>query len=74
MEEDTLAIVLSKCVDALKAGNSLERVLERYPALSDELRPLLATAARLYATRGEAYVPPFPDARLRQRFREADVL
>lgn len=74
MEEDTLAIVLSKCVEALEAGDDLEQVLERYPALDGELRSLLATAAQLYAARNEALVPPFPDARLRQRFRQAGVM
>jgi hypothetical protein len=74
MEEDTLAIVLSKCVEALEAGDDLEPVLQRYPALSDELRPLLATAVRLYAARDAAYVPPFPDVSLRRRFREAGAM
>lgn len=74
MDEAALSLVLCKCVEALEAGDGLEEVLQRYPALSAELRPLLATASRLYAARNDAYVPPFPDASLRRRFRAAGVL
>lgn len=74
MDEAAISLVLCNCVEALEAGDSLEDVLQRYSAPSGELRPLLATAARLYATRGEAYVPPFPDASLRRRFRAAGVM
>jgi hypothetical protein len=74
MDESALSLVLCKCVEAIEAGDGLEEVLQRYPALSGELRPLLVTAARLYATRDEAYVPPFPDASLRLLFRAAGVM
>lgn len=74
MDEAALSLVLCKCVEAIEAGDGLEDVLQRYPALSGELRPLLTTAARLYATRDEVYVPPFPDASLRRRFRAAGVM
>jgi hypothetical protein len=74
MEEAALSLVLCRCVEALEAGDGLEEVLQQYPALSGELRPLLVIAWRLYDTRDEAYAPPFPDASLRRRFRVAGVM
>jgi len=74
MEEDTLSLVLCKCLEAFEAGDDIENVLQQYPAMSGELRPLLDTASRLHATRDYAYVPPFPDASLRRRFRAAGVM
>lgn len=74
MEEAALAHVLSRCVEALDAGESLDEVLRRYPALSDELRPLLETALRLHEGRGGATLPAFPDESLRRRLREAGAI
>lgn len=72
MEEAALAHVLSKCVEALDAGESLDTVLRRYPALSHELRPLLEAALRLRETQAPA--PPFPDEAIRRRLRAAGVI
>ncbi len=42
-----MAAALEECLEALKAGESLEACLARYPGQAEALRPLLATIARL---------------------------
>ncbi|HSD83154.1 MAG TPA: DUF5666 domain-containing protein, partial [Anaerolineae bacterium] len=48
-----LEIKLIECLDALAQGESLERILGRYPHESAQLRPLLETAAGLSTLRRE---------------------
>jgi hypothetical protein len=54
---------LSECLDALAQGESLERILARYPQDAAHLRPLLETAASLPALRRE----PSEAAKLQSR-------
>jgi len=42
-----MAAALEECLQALKAGESLEACLARYPGQAEALRPLLTTIARL---------------------------
>jgi len=42
-----IEVKLIDCLSALEAGQPMEQVLARYPDAADELRPMLATAARL---------------------------
>jgi hypothetical protein len=44
MNEADLSNLLDKCVQQMRAGSSLNEVLEKYPAQSAELRPVLETA------------------------------
>ena len=48
-----LEIELIECLDALAQGESMERILARYPQDAVQLRPLLQTAADLPALRME---------------------
>jgi hypothetical protein len=41
---DELTTAFDECLNALAAGEDLEASLKRYPALADELRPMLKTA------------------------------
>jgi hypothetical protein len=43
--------ILSQCVDAVRSGRStVQECLERYPALRDDLKPLLETTLRIQST------------------------
>lgn len=57
--------ILDECLDRLKAGDSVEVCLTRYPAYADELEPLLETAHFVEALR--ATEPPRPEALVRGR-------
>ena len=48
-----LEVKLIECLDALAQGESVERILARYPQEAAQLRPLLQTAAGLPALRME---------------------
>lgn len=64
---------LIECLDALAQGESIERILARYPQEAAQLRPLLETAASLSALRME----PSEAAKMqsRQKFMaQADLL
>src|SRR5512135_2112530 len=68
-----LEIKLIECLEALNQGESLERILARYPYESAQLRPMLETAAGLSALRRE----PSEAAKMqaRQKFlAQADLL
>lgn len=68
-----LEVKLIECLDALAQGESLERILARYPQDAAQLRPLLETAAGLPALRME----PSEAAKMqsRQKFMaQADLL
>jgi hypothetical protein len=68
-----LEIKLIECLDALAQGESVERILARYPQDAAQLRPLLETAAGLPTLRME----PSEAARMqsRQKFMaQADLL
>jgi hypothetical protein len=68
-----LEVKLIECLDALAQGESIERILARYPQEAAQLRPLLETAAGLPALRME----PSEAARMqsRQKFMaQADLL
>ncbi len=68
-----LEIKLIDCLEALAQGESLERILARYPQESAQLRPLLETATGLSALRRE----PSEAAKMqsRQKFMaQADLL
>lgn len=68
-----LEVKLIECLDALARGESVERILARYPQEAAQLRPLLNTAAGLPALRME----PSEAAKLqsRQKFMaQADLL
>ena len=56
MNEQSL---FDKCWQALKGGESLEAVLERYPDQRQELEPLLAAAGQLQAVSTVAAPPEF---------------
>lgn len=68
-----LEVKLIECLDALAQGETVERILARYPENAAQLRPLLNTAAGLPALRME----PSEAARMqsRQKFlAQADLL
>ncbi len=68
-----LEVKLIECLDALAQGESVERILARYPQEAAQLRPLLETAAGLPALRME----PSEAAKMqsRQKFMaQADLL
>src|SRR5512136_795466 len=68
-----LEVKLIECLDALAQGESIERLLSRYPQEAAQLRPLLETAAGLPALRME----PSEAAKMqsRQKFMaQADLL
>lgn len=47
MEEPALALIIEKCLDAVKQGGEPDAVADRYPALKPDLLPLLRVAAQL---------------------------
>jgi hypothetical protein len=68
-----LEVKLIECLDALAQGESVERILSRYPQEAAQLRPMLMTAAGLPALRME----PSEAAKIqsRQKFiAQADLL
>jgi hypothetical protein len=66
MMNDELIAALDDCLNAMASGVSLEASLSRYPALADELRPLLE-AARM-AGGPVAVVPPQAQMASRAQF------
>ena len=46
---EKIEIILEKCLTRLKAGETVEDCLRRFPDRRDELEPLLSAAAQLYA-------------------------
>ena len=74
MEESALALVLSKVVEAVEAGGDPEDVLDRYPALREELLPYVQIARRLLDSRDTASMPPFPAESLRKRLKAAGAI
>jgi hypothetical protein len=68
-----LEVKLIECLDALAQGESVERILARYPQEAAQLRPLLQTAAGLPALRMEP--SEAVKIRSRQKFMaQADML
>jgi len=68
-----LEMKLIECLDALGQGESVERILARYPEDAAQLRPLLSTAAGLPALRME----PSEAAKIKSRqqfMAQADLL
>lgn len=57
--------ILDECLDRLRAGDSIEACLTRYPGYADELEPLLETVHFAQALR--ATEPPRPEALARER-------
>ena len=51
MEEPALALVLEKCLAAMERGSDPKAAAGRYPALEDEILPLLQVAAMLRESR-----------------------
>jgi hypothetical protein len=47
MEEPALALIIEKCLDAVKQGGEPDAVADRYPALKPDILPLLRVAAQL---------------------------
>src|SRR5512136_2459373 len=68
-----LEIKLIECLDALAQGESIERILARYPQEAAQLRPLLEAAASLPRLRME----PSEAAKMQSRLKfmaQADLL
>lgn len=64
-DEQQLLDAFDDCLNRLKAGETEEACLQRYPALAEDLRPMLAAAGvALNASR----VPHYAQMRSRQRF------
>ena len=74
MEDSALALVLSEVLEAVEAGGDAEDVLERYPALRDDLLPYVQIARRLVNSRDAVSMPPFPAESLRRRLRAAGAI
>ena len=73
MMDAQLEVKLIECLDALAQGESIERILARYPQEAAQLRPLLQTAAGLPALRMEP--SEAVKMRSRQKFMaQADLL
>ena len=73
MMDAQLEVQLIECLDALAQGESIERILARYPQEAAQLRPLLQTAAGLPALRMEP--SEAVKMRSRQKFMaQADLL
>lgn len=68
MSSSDFTTVLDKCLERLKAGESISACLERYPEYAEDLESLLETAKSVEALRFTE--PPRPEAlaRGRQRF------
>ena len=47
MEESALALILEKCLDLIDEGGEPEDIAEHYPALKDQILPLLLVAAAI---------------------------
>ena len=60
MEEPALALILERCLDAVRAGGDPEAVADHYPALKADILPLLRVAARLRDTAGDISIRPSP--------------
>ena len=58
---------LDDCLQRIRAGDSLEKVLSSYPQWAGELRPLLAAALKLQALQLELTVPASAQAASRMR-------
>lgn len=64
-----LSIVLARCLDkSEELGCSPDDIVEANPALSDELKSLLAIAARVQRARHDAEISAETRARLRHTF------
>ncbi len=74
MEESAVALVLSEVLEAVEAGVDLEDVLDRYPALREDLLPYVQIARRLLDSRDAVSMPPFPAESLRKRLRAAGAI
>ena len=48
MEEAALALILEKCMHAMREGSTPEAAADHYPAVKPEILPLLEVAALLY--------------------------
>jgi len=69
MKARRLDEVLDECLSAyLEGRRSIEESLSLYPALRDELEPLLRTAAELAGALGEHSSPAHPRERRREQF------
>jgi hypothetical protein len=65
---DELIEIFDDCLNALAAGASRDDCLARYPALRDELRPLLAVAGAARAMGASASIPRQAEMSSRAKF------
>lgn len=68
MEEAALALILEKCMDAMRDGSMPEAAADRYPAVKPEILPLLEVAALLY-DRKDAQPEQLPERLQRLKLR-----
>ena len=74
MEDSAKALVLSEVLEAVEAGADPEDVLDRYPALREDLLPYVQMVRRLVDSRDVVSMPPFPAESLRKRLRAAGAI
>ena len=68
MQESTLVRALGECLEALDGGETnIEALVERYPQLKQELRPLLEIAGKLREDGTDAKPSPSFVLRLRRQ-------
>ena len=68
MRDDTLIRALDVCLRKMQSGASLEEVLEIFPQLADELRPLLKAAQKASQAGTDIHAPRGAQARSRAAF------
>jgi hypothetical protein len=69
MDESAEALVLAEALAAIDAGEDIRIVVDRYPALKEQLLSYVEIAQRLRGSRDAAPMPPFPAESLRRRLR-----
>ncbi len=65
---DELMLALDDCLSAIASGATVEAAVSRYPALADELRPMLETARMVGASDAPAAVPRTEQMSSRAKF------
>src|SRR5574341_486612 len=65
---DELMLALDDCLNAIGSGATVEAAVSRYPALADELRPMLEAARMVGASSIPAAVPRTEQMSSRAKF------